>query len=93
MKTVVYIEDGVVQLVLTPENEFEKNAFKAFKPVNGVINASFYEGEFYDCQGGWSRRRGYEQDWPHSGHKGNNSLIIRTEAKTESMLPEEVFIP
>lgn len=54
MKTAIYIQDGDVQLVLTPESEFEKNALKAFqqKPLEAKIK----RGSFYDCQGGWIRQ-------------------------------------
>lgn len=31
MKTAIYIEDGTVQLVLTPENDFEKNALRSLQ--------------------------------------------------------------
>lgn len=68
MKTAIYIEDGVVQLVLTPQNDFEKNALGGFKrkPLNALIEM----GGFYHCAGGWDR---------HMRHPGeeDNSLIIR----------------
>lgn len=31
MKTAIYIEDGTVQLVLTHESDFEKNALGSFE--------------------------------------------------------------
>lgn len=68
MKTAIYIEDGVVQLVLTPENKFEKDALGSFenKPLRTIIKT----GTFYDCQGGWTR---------HSNQ--DNSLIIRADLR------------
>lgn len=68
MKTAIYIEDGVVQLVLTPENEFEQNALNSFKDKN--IQTTIMHGQFYACQGGWFRH----QNNPSSAE---NSLIIR----------------
>lgn len=53
MKTAIYIEDGVVQLVLTPESSFEKNAVTTF--ANKPFDCVFKEGSFYDCAGGWIR--------------------------------------
>jgi len=53
MKTAIYIEDGVVQLVLTPEEEFEKNAFHTFREKR--LSAKIYDGSFYKCNGGWNR--------------------------------------
>lgn len=39
MKTAIYIEDGVCQLVLTPENKFEQDALASFseKPTETAI--------------------------------------------------------
>jgi len=51
MKTAIYIEDGVVQLVITPESEFEKDSIKIFE--NNCIDAKLFSGSFYDCRGGW----------------------------------------
>lgn len=67
MKTAIYIEDGVVQLVLTPENEFEKNALRSFE--NKPLETSMYTGEFYACQGGWMRHQNYPTE---------KSLILKT---------------
>lgn len=52
MKTAIYIEDGDVQLVLTPENEWEKNAMNSFGQ-NMTVNVM--RGQFYSCAGGWNR--------------------------------------
>lgn len=74
MKTAIYIEDGIVQLVLTPENEFEKNALKSFedKPTETQI----FTGAFYDCRGGWIRQTRY-YDGVY-GQSEDRSLILRT---------------
>lgn len=93
MKTAIYIEDGVVQLVLTPENEFEKNCFSAFKPSQHVsdgapnpISAQIFEGTFYDCRGGWVRQNAYQSDSMYGSAKNDCSLIIRTAAKASELL-------
>lgn len=79
MKTVILIEDGAVQLVITPESDFEKNAVKSFysKPTSTKI----FNGAFYSCAGGWTRQsRSY-------GAIGNDaepvSLILRIENDSE----------
>jgi hypothetical protein len=76
MKTAIYIEDGVVQLVITPESEFEKNALSGFheKP----LEAKFFVGAFYDCRGGWVRQTRY-YNGPY-GEAEDQSLILRTAA-------------
>jgi hypothetical protein len=83
MKTAVYIEDGIVQLVISPENEFEKNALGSFS--KGNINATIFNGSFYDCQGGWTR---HKKTYPnYSGgmdESEDRSLIIRYEEPKDS---------
>lgn len=61
MKTAIYVEDGAVQLVLTPEDKFERDAIKMFseKPTRTTI----IEGQFYSCQGGWTRYRDYPESY------------------------------
>lgn len=74
MKTAIYIEDGVVQLVITPESEFEKNALKSFD--NKPFEAEIYNGTFYDCLGGWTRQK---EQFPNTfgNHESDKSLILR----------------
>jgi hypothetical protein len=52
MKTAIYIEDGDVQLVLTPENAWEQTTLNSFGPD---LAASIKHGHFYSCEGGWHR--------------------------------------
>ena len=68
MKTAIYIEDGVTQLVLTPENEWERSATNNIQSEPGQVIIT--RGGFYHCQGGWNRQNGNE-----------DSLILRVEAK------------
>ena len=56
MKTVVYIEDGLMQLILTPENKFEKDCVSSITSKD--YECDIYHGDFYACQGGWTRQRG-----------------------------------
>lgn len=76
MKTALYVEDGVVQIVLTPETEWEKSivakmpgavrnyhdGFHNTQPIDAVIT----RGSFYSCRGGWHRQG-----------DGDDSLIVR----------------
>lgn len=59
MRTAIYIEDGVTQLVLTPDNDFERDVVS--KIQSGDSHVAIYRGEFYHCQGGWNRQGGGEQ--------------------------------
>lgn len=73
MKTAIYIEDGVVQLVITPESEFEKNALTTFN--DKPLEAKLFAGSFYDCRGGWVRQAAfYPEHW--NGHADDKSLIL-----------------
>lgn len=67
MKTAIYIEDGLCQLVITPETEFEKNALTTFQ--DKPLEANLYAGSFYRCAGGWARQN-------HGPDKEDRSLIL-----------------
>ena len=88
MKTAIYIEDGVVQLVITPESEFEKSALRSFEEK--PMEAKVFAGTFYDCRGGWVRQAGYFGDGMFQGSDNNDrSLILRmATAKPDAGLPE-----
>lgn len=79
MKTAIYIEDGAVQLVITPESEFEKNAFKSFESSDGALNARMFVGAFYDCRGGWTRQRSFYPGDFGAMNNEDRSLILRME--------------
>lgn len=83
MKTAIYIEDGTVQLVLTPESEFEKSALRSFedKPHETRI----FTGSFYDCRGGLVRQSSHFGSLSAmfgntTGDGGDRSLILRATA-------------
>ncbi len=86
MKTAIYVEDGVVQLVITPENEFEKNAVSMFNGKD--LDVKLFDGTFYDCRGGWVRQQSY---YPNSqsfgGRKEDKSLILRVNESIEQVEP------
>ena len=82
MKTSIYIEDGVVQLVITPECEFETNALTMFK--NKPLEVKLFEGSFYDCRGGWVRQKEYYPNQSIYGldkSRDDMSLILRINTK------------
>ena len=53
MKIALYIEDGLEQLVLTPESGHEKNLLNLINSSERVM--SIHKGTFYGCRGGWTR--------------------------------------
>lgn len=82
MKTAIYIEGGLVQLVLTPENDWEKRALGAFhdKP----ISAKFFNGSFYPCRGGYITCGGL---YPRSGHDDADDASLMILAEVISPTP------
>ena len=80
MKTAIYIEDGIVQLVITPESEFEKNALSTFQ--SAPIEAKLFSGSFYDCRGGWVMQTGhYPQGMDN--HKDRSLIITNRTVKDD----------
>jgi hypothetical protein len=77
LRTAIYIEDGVIQLVLTPDNDWEKKALDSFaeKPVNAQI----YHGAFYDCRGGWTRQTTHYESFGGYSRNEDRSLILRVD--------------
>ena len=76
MKTAIYIEDGVTQLVLTPESEYEKNIVHSFGKRLDTVKV--FEGTFYDCRGGWVRQSAWRERGPYDYYDSKDtSLIMR----------------
>lgn len=71
MKTAIYIQDGLTQLVLTPETDFEKGIVS--KVDKGEQFVEIYTGSFHQCQGGWIRH----------GYRDDESLILVMRIKEE----------
>jgi hypothetical protein len=80
VKTAIYIEDGVVQLVITPESQFEKDALRSFD--GNEVRAQVFTGSFYDCRGGWVRQSRYYHSTPY-GDSNDRSLILRMTRTTD----------
>lgn len=72
MKVAIYVNEGTTQVVLTPENEWEKNALKMLNA--GKVVQSFW-GAFYECQGGW---------WRENPNR-ETSLIFRVDKAIEQV--------
>ena len=83
MKTAIYIEDGVVQLVITPESDFEKNALSTIQ--DKPLDVKVFSGSFYDCRGGWVRQAQYYGNSGMHGFNDNDdkSIILRVAKEVE----------
>jgi hypothetical protein len=91
MKTAIYIEDGTVQLVLTPESEFEKSALSKFE--KNPLEAKIFAGSFYDCRGGWVRQASHTSCAPLPGvhflRGEDRSLILRVSKNPQEDTPPD----
>ncbi|GAI96921.1 unnamed protein product [marine sediment metagenome] len=77
MKTAIYIEDGVVQLIITPETKFERDALKSFQ--NEKTSAEVFTGSFYDCRGGWRRQLAYHD----ASYSDDLSLMVKIKTQKD----------
>jgi len=70
MKIALYIEDGLEQIVLTPESDTEKAILG--KMHDGSRQLDIKKGAFYACQGGWTRA---------SNENSSTMIILRETSK------------
>lgn len=84
MKAAIYIEDGLVQLVITPETEFEHNCLSTFR--DKPLAAKLHSGSLYDCRGGWVMQKAYYPESvyrsPSDNHR-DQSIILTARTTDE----------
>lgn len=56
MKGAIYSEEGIFQIILTPDNDYEEKILKMFEKYNQY---STHWGNFAECEGGYFRK--YEE--------------------------------
>lgn len=69
MKIALYIEDGLEQIVLTPESETEKSILD--KIHDGSRTVEIKRGAFYGNRGGWTRWK--QKDMSPFAYGGNST--------------------
>lgn len=74
MKIALYIEDGLEQIVLTPDSETEKAILG--KLHDGSRELSIKRGGFYGCQGGWVRFKQADYGYSHRSSEEDESTMI-----------------
>lgn len=82
MKVAIYIDDGIQQVVLTPENEWEKTLVKSIHQKPQEVR--FHEGGFYECQGGWVRQEKVYQSMYGIDREPKSLIMVITEKKEET---------
>ncbi len=73
MKIALYVEDGLEQIVLTPESDTEKGILGKLHDGSRVLSVK--KGGFYECRGGWVREE--------AGPTSTMIVLRRTEANAE----------
>lgn len=81
MKISLYIEDGLEQIVLTPESETEKGIIG--KLSDGTRQLDIKKGSFFKCRGGWMRHGIHSTGEDFYGHtkieeNDESTMIILT---------------
>ena len=84
MKIALYIEDGLEQIVLTPESETEQSILN--KIHDGSRTISLKRGEFYGCQGGWTRwKKQYPSHYGSEPTDDSTMIVLRVMPTTASI--------
>lgn len=74
MNCTLLVRDGLTQVVITPETEFEKKLMDVLRPEG---NYTFFRGVFNECKGGWVRPYMQTQGpYDIDGPIGDDSLIL-----------------
>ena len=76
MKIALYIEDGLEQIVLTPQSDTEKAILG--KLHDGTRELDIKRGSFYNVKGGWTRYgiHSTSEVYGHSSENDESSMII-----------------
>lgn len=84
MKIALYIEDGLEQIVLTPESDTEKSILG--KIHDGTRTLDLKKGTFYDCRGGWKRHGAHRVSnlYGHSEENDTSTMIILRQPKEQA---------
>jgi len=77
MKSAIFIREDRQQIVLTPENDWERNILKTLEQKKKNMNVYF--SQFVDVQGGWTMNS-------YAGYRGedSDSLIIVLDEEIKS---------
>lgn len=81
MKIALYIEDGLEQIVLTPETDTEKSILA--KLTSDSRDMTIKHGSFYDTQGGWKRHQESYFDAFGGERQSDDSTMLILRAKSE----------
>lgn len=75
MKIALYIEDGLEQIVLTPETKTEDTLLG--KLHDGSRDLSIKRGAFYHCNGGWMRQAPIRAEFRQQDDDCSTMIVLR----------------
>ena len=78
MRSAIFIEDGVTQVVLTPENETDRSVVSQIEEAAKQGALAVHRGTFYQCQGGWTI---YEHGGWMDSRTPPSSLMLRVASR------------
>jgi hypothetical protein len=87
MKIALYIEDGLEQIVLTPQSPTEKGILNKLHDQQKSGRAlSIHRGGFYECNGGWMRHDHLASGGAYETEHGNDAstIVVLRPAKSPS---------
>lgn len=90
MKIALYIEDGLEQIVLTPQSDTERAILKKLRDDDRVFEIK--GGSFYECRGGYMRHRQAYYSQIESRDKDDDStmIVLRPKPAEDAPQPSDV---
>jgi hypothetical protein len=91
VKIALYIEDGLEQIVLTPQSDTEKAILA--KLHDGSRAMTLAKGSFYECRGGYARFTPYWQSMAYGGSSGGDEstmVVLRPMPPEQPTVPDEL---
>lgn len=82
MKIALYIEDGIEQIILTPQTPVEKSILAKLHDASRTVDLK--RGQFYECRGGWVRFNGNGLNAETNVETSTDSTMIVLRRKTEA---------
>lgn len=86
MKIALYIEDGLEQIVLTPETPNEKSLLENFHSGRTM---EIKKGSFYECRGGYMRYGVYKEHNTYASVSENDSSTMFVFRRNEEEPPSQ----
>lgn len=83
MKVALYIEDGLDQIVLTPQTEAERNILARLS--EGNVEFSLRRGAFYANQAGYIRERDVNHFMAVRNESGDSTIIVMRPKAAENV--------